>query len=199
MNIAIIYYSSTGANHQLSLWAESALKDTDHSVKRLAFAETAPPEAIKANEAWQKFRDTKAQDETEITLDDLEWADVLIFSIPTRYGNMPSQVQAFFDTTGGLWFEGKLANKVVTAFTSASNPHGGQETTLQALYKTMIHWGCIIIPPGYTSDKIFAAGGNPSGTSATVDMEGTIKDADNVKAAIEHQVKRTIELAEKLM
>ncbi|BBH23005.1 hypothetical protein Back11_43500 [Paenibacillus baekrokdamisoli] len=40
---------------------------------------------------------------------DIEWADAIIFSIPTRFGNMPSQMKQFLDTTGGLWFQGKTA------------------------------------------------------------------------------------------
>lgn len=199
IKVAVIYYSSTGANYKMSKWAASAAESAGAEVKRLTFKETAPQAAIDGNEAWKKFRQTEAKNETEVSLDDLEWADVLIFSIPTRYGNMPSQVQSFFDTTGGLWFQGKLANKVVTGITSAMNPHGGQESTLQSLYKTMIHWGCIIVPPGYTADAVFAAGGNPSGTSATVDQSGNIRDEEQVKAAIEHQIKRTIQIGEPLV
>lgn len=198
IKVAVIYYSSTGANYQMSKWATEAAESTGAQVKRLIFKETAPQAAIEGNEAWKKFRE-EAKDEKEVGLDDLEWADILVFSIPTRYGNMPSQVQSFFDTTGGLWFQGKLANKVVTGITSAMNPHGGQESTLQALYKTMIHWGCIIVPPGYTADEIFAAGGNPSGTSATVDQSGNIRDEEKVKAAIQHQVKRTIQIGTPLV
>ena len=48
------------------------------------------------------------------------------------------------DTTGGLWFNGKLVNKVVSAMTSAQNPHGGQEQTILSLYTTMYHWGAIV-------------------------------------------------------
>ncbi|WP_178075378.1 NAD(P)H-dependent oxidoreductase, partial [Pseudomonas sp. 2822-17] len=83
-------------------------------------------------------------DVPEVTLDDLEWADAFIFSTPTRFGNIPGQVKQFLDTTGGLWFNGKLANKVVSAMSSASNAHGGQEATILALYNTMHHWGAII-------------------------------------------------------
>ena len=39
-------------------------------------------------------------------------------------------MKQFIDTTGGLWFQGKLVNKVVAAFTSAQNTYGGQESTL---------------------------------------------------------------------
>ena len=58
---------------------------------RLIFKETAPKEAVEANEAWKKFRETEARNETEATLEELQWANCLIFSIPTCYGNLPSQ------------------------------------------------------------------------------------------------------------
>jgi NAD(P)H dehydrogenase (quinone) len=183
----------------MSTWAEDAAKKNGAETRRRIFPEIAPQEAIENNDAWKEFREDKGKSETVVSLDDLEWADVLIFSFPTRYGNMPSQVQAFLDTTGGLWASGKLINKIVTGFSSAMNPHGGQEGTVQALYKTAAHWGAIIIPAGYSDDAIFAAGGNPYGTSATIDQKGNIDNEDKIKAAVEHQVKRTIEIARKIV
>ena len=44
------------------------------------------------------------------------------------------QMKQFLDIQGGLWAQGKLANKVVSAMSSASNPHGGQEKPYIALY-----------------------------------------------------------------
>jgi multimeric flavodoxin WrbA len=35
----------------------------------------------------------------------------------------------FIDLQGGLWAQGKLINKVVSAISSTQNPHGGQEAT----------------------------------------------------------------------
>ncbi|WP_372918629.1 NAD(P)H-dependent oxidoreductase, partial [Salegentibacter sp.] len=144
---------------------------------------------IAQNKDWEKHVEA-AKDITEASLDDLEWADAIIFSIPTRYGNLPSQVQQFFDTTGGLWSQGKLANKVVSGMTSASNPHGGQETTLMSLYKTMIHWGAIVVSPGYTDKSLFESGGNPYGLSVTAGQD-TLDD--KIKKAVSHQVKRLVE------
>ncbi len=106
-------------------------------------------------------------------------------------------MKQFLDTTGGLWFNGKLMNKVVSAMTSAQNPHGGQEATILSLYTTMQHWGAIVVPPGYTDSVIFGSGGNPYGTSVTVDQNGKIaEDFSAVQAAVKHQVKRTITVAE---
>lgn len=192
LKLAIIYYSSTGTNYQLSKWAEEAAKEAGVSEVRLhKVKELAPKEAIEANKEWkQHLEETK--DVPEATMDDLEWADAYIFSAPTRYGNLPSQLKQFLDMTGGLWFSGKLMNKVVSGMTSAQNVHGGQETTLLSLYKTMFHWGAIVAAPGYTDKAIFAAGGNPYGVSVA-----TAKDElnQNTKAAVAHQVKRTLEIA----
>lgn len=127
-------------------------------------------------------------------MDDLDWADAYIFSVPTRFGNVPSQMKQFLDTAGGLWAEGKLANKVVSAMASAQNSHGGQEQTIHALYTTFMHWGAIIAAPGYTDPSIFASGGNPYGTSVTVDQDGNM--VEKVEDAVKHQARRTVQVAQ---
>jgi NAD(P)H dehydrogenase (quinone) len=192
VKLAIIYYSSTGTNYQLAKWAEEGAKQAGAEVKVVRIEETAPQEAINSNSAW-KANVEQTKDVPTATLDVLEWADAFIFSVPTRYGSIPSQAQSFIDTTGGLWFEGKLANKVVSAMTSAMNPHGGQESTIQAVYKTMYHWGAIVVAPGYSHQVTFAAGGNPYGTSVTVDQGGKMQE--NVEEAVKHQAKRTVMVA----
>jgi len=193
VKLAIIYYSSTGTNYKMAKWAEEGAKEIGAEVKVLKVPELAPQSAIEANPAWKAhLEETKGV--PEVTLDDLEWADAIIFSMPTRFGNLPSQMKQFLDTTGGLWFQGKLVNKVVSAMTSAQNPHGGQEQTILSLYTTMFHWGAIIAAPGYTDQSIFTAGGNPYGTSVSVDQDGKMKE--DVKEAVKHQAKRTVTVAQ---
>lgn len=193
VNVAIIYYSSTGTNHQLAKWAEEGAKTAGAEVKVLRVPETAPQSAIDSNEAWKKHLQ-ETSDVPEVSHADLEWADAIIFSVPTRFGNMPAQMKSFLDSTGGLWFNGKLVNKVVSAMTSAQNAHGGQEATILSLYTTMYHWGAIVAAPGYTDPVTFAAGGNPYGTSVSVDQNG--KMVEDVQAAVKHQAKRTVTIAE---
>ncbi|WP_394140256.1 NAD(P)H:quinone oxidoreductase [Cytobacillus oceanisediminis] len=193
VKLAVIYYSMGGTNYQLSKWAEEGAKEAGAEVKVLKVPELAPQSAIEGNPAWKATVEA-TKDVLEVTGDDLEWADAIIFSVPTRFGNMPSQMKQFLDTTGGLWAQGKLANKVVSAMTSAQNPHGGQEATILSLYTTMYHWGAIVATPGYTDPVIFGAGGNPYGTSVTVDQDG--KMIEDVEAAVKHQAKRTITVAE---
>ncbi len=195
---AIVYYSSGGTNYQLAQWAEQAAKETGGEVKLLKVPETAPQAAIDSNEGWKAHVEA-TKDVPEVTPTDLEWADAIIFSVPTRFGNIASQVQSFIDTTGGLWAQGKLANKAVSAMSSAQNPHGGQEATILSLYTTMYHWGAIVAAPGYTDAVTFGAGGNPYGTSVTVGQDGKIvEDEDAIKAAVQYQAKRTIQVADAL-
>lgn len=194
-NTAIVYYSSGGTNYQLAQWAAEAAKEMGSEVRVLKAAETAPQAAIDSNPAWKAHVEA-TKDVPEVKPDDLEWADAIIFSVPTRFGNMPGQMKNFLDTTGGLWAKGKLANKAVSAMSSAQNPHGGQEATILSLYTTMYHWGAIVAAPGYTDPVTFSAGGNPYGTSVTVGQDG--KMIEDVEAAVKHQAKRTVKVAEAL-
>ncbi|MDN4606294.1 NAD(P)H:quinone oxidoreductase [Sporosarcina highlanderae] len=193
VKVAVIFYSMGGTNYQLAKWAEAGAKEAGAEVKVLKVQELAPQSVIDSNEAW-KATVNATKDVPVATSEDLEWADAIIFSVPTRFGNMPSQMKQFLDIQGGLWASGKTVNKVVSAMTSAQNPHGGQEATLLSLYTSMMHWGAIIAAPGYTDPVLFGAGGNPYGTSVTVGQDG--KMIEDVQAAVRHQAKRTVTVAE---
>lgn len=193
VKLAVLFYSTYGTNHQMAEIAAEAARAAGAEVKLLRIAETAPEAVVKGQDAW-KAQVEKASAIPAATPEDMEWADAYLFSAPTRFGSAPSQLRAFIDTLGGQWFTGKLANKAVSAMTSAQNPHGGQEATILGLYTTFLHWGAIIAAPGYTDQSIFAAGGNPYGYSHT---HGQPLD-DNARAAIGHQAKRLVEIAAKL-
>ncbi|HZH72719.1 MAG TPA: NAD(P)H:quinone oxidoreductase [Mariniphaga sp.] len=195
---AVIYYSSTGNNYQMAQWAAEEAGREGNEVRIRKVKELAPESAIEQNPAWKKYVDA-SKDVKEASLDDLDWADVIVFSVPTRYGNMAAQMRQFMDSTGPLWSQGKLVNKVVTAMSSAMNLHGGQESTILSLYNTMYHWGAIVVTPGYTDQILYAAGGNPYGMSVTVDGEGNMKeDRDTVKKAVAWQVKRAMDIGRRV-
>lgn len=170
-NVAVIYYSSTGTNAATAQAIAEGAKAAGAEVRVRLVPELAPAAAIDSNPAWRAFVDSKA-DEPKASLDDLEWADAIVFGTPTRFGNVAAQLKQFIDTAGGLWFNGKLSNKVYAGFTSAMNAHGGQESTLLALYNSIYHFGGFIVTPGYTDPLVYASGGNPYGVSVTTGQEG---------------------------
>lgn len=163
-NVAVIYYSSTGNVYQLALGVAEGAEKAGAQVRLRRVPELAPDAAIDSNPAWRAHLEATA-DVPVATHDDLRWADAYAFGTPTRYGNISSQLKQFFDTTAGLWAAGELSDKPATGFTSAINRHGGNESTLLALYNTMYHWGAIVVTPGYTHQAFSAAGGNPYGTA----------------------------------
>ena len=77
-----------------------------------------------------------------------------------------AQLKQFIDTTGPLWANGALADKVYSGFTSTATSHGGQESTLLSLFTIFYHWGGVVVTPGYTDPSQFVAG-NPYGASHT--------------------------------
>ncbi|MEV7562574.1 NAD(P)H:quinone oxidoreductase [Streptomyces sp. NPDC048331] len=194
-NVAVIYYSSTGNVHTMArAAAESAAKAGAAEVRLLKVAELAPAAVVESNPAWAAHAAATA-DVPEATLADLEWADVVLFGTPTRYGLPAAQLKQFIDTTGGLWFQGKLVNKVVSSFTSTSTAHGGQESTLLALNNTFYHWGSIIVAPGFADPVQFdPANGNPYGASSVSGNNPNNVAEVNV-ASVEFQARRAVEIA----
>jgi NAD(P)H dehydrogenase (quinone) len=194
VRLAVIYYSTYGTNHALAEVAAEAAREAGAEVRVVKVRETAPEGVVNGQDAWRAHAEATAS-VPEASLDDMEWANAYLFSAPTRYGVSASQLRAFIDQLGPLWAAGKLSNKAASAMTSAQNAHGGQETTLLGLYTTLMHWGCILVPPGYTDPSIYAAGGNPYGTTVSATGQPLSEES---KAAIRHQARRLVEYAGKI-
>ncbi|WP_328345177.1 NAD(P)H:quinone oxidoreductase [Micromonospora sp. NBC_00421] len=165
VKVAVIYYSATGVTYQMAQAACEAAGEAGAEVHLRKVRELAPDEAIRSNAGWQAHR-LETQDVMEAEIDDLAWADVVIFGSPTRYGMIAAQLKQFIDTTGPLWANGALADKVYSGFTSTATSHGGQESTLLSLFTIFYHWGGVVVTPGYTDPSQFVAG-NPYGASHT--------------------------------
>ncbi|WP_187764622.1 NAD(P)H:quinone oxidoreductase [Saccharopolyspora spinosa] len=195
VKVSVIYYSATGTGTEIAntLVAEAEAAGAEVRLRRAP--ELAPDAAIDSNPAWRaNVEATKSI--PEATPEDVVWADAVLFGSPTRFGNIASQLKQFIDTLGGQWAQGQLADKVYSGFTSSSTAHGGQESTLLALYNTFHHFGGIVVAPGYTDGAKFADG-NPYGTSH-VDAQGANKIDDVTRAAAAVQAKRVVAVAQAL-
>lgn len=164
VRVAVIYYSATGNVYRLAEAVAEGATTAGADVRLRRAAELAPPAAIDANPAWRQHVDAIAEH-------------------PTRFGNVAAQLKQFLDQAGPLWMRGALADKAATSFASAINRHGGHESTLLALNNTLYHWGAIIVPVGYTNPLLYAAGGNPYGTSFVSGMHGDRPDIAILDAA----------------
>jgi len=173
--ILVAYYSATGSVYRLALAVAEGAREAGAEVRLRQVNEHAPEAAIAGNPDWSQHRDDTSGIEVA-TLDDLDWADGYAFGTPSRYGAPASQLKQFIDSASSLWHEGKLSDKPVTTFVSSAEQHGGQEATILSLNNVFYHWGCVIVPLGYTDDIVYAAGGNPYGTSWPAGFPSTMPD-----------------------
>jgi NAD(P)H dehydrogenase (quinone) len=196
VKLSIIYYSSTGTIHAMAERLQAAGEKAGAEVRLRQVPELAPDEAIASNAAWSQHFD-RTKNEPKATADDLVWADAVLFGTPTRYGNVASQLKQFLDSLGPQWSQGLLANKAYAGFTASMTAHGGQESTLLALYNTIYHFGGIVVAPGYT-DPLKFADGNPYGVSHVTGGSNDAPLTDTEFNALDHLAQRIVSVGGKL-
>ncbi|MEV0237923.1 NAD(P)H:quinone oxidoreductase [Nonomuraea sp. NPDC050786] len=197
VKVAVIYYSATGTVHALAQAVAEGAASAGAGVRLRRVAELAPDSAIAQNPLWRRHVDATTSID-EAVIEDLAWADAFAFGTPTRFGAPAAQLKQFIDQAGGLWREGGLADKPVTAFTSATNRHGGNEATILSLSNVFYHWGALIVPPGFTDPVVYAAGGNPYGASYAGPPTADGPDAAALRAA-RYQGRRLAEITIRLV
>jgi NAD(P)H dehydrogenase (quinone) len=183
--LSIIYYSQTGT--------------LDTMARRLAATAESLGAEVRLRAVGREGDDASATGDrpAQPTVDDVVWADVVLFGSPTRFGNVAGRLKVFIDTLGGPWSRGELADKVYAGFTSTQTLHGGQETTLLALYNTFHHFGGLIVSPGYTAGSKFVDG-NPYGVSHVTGPTNDIPVDDVTNTALDHMVERAINISRRL-
>jgi NAD(P)H dehydrogenase (quinone) len=196
LRVSIIYYSSTGTIHAMAQRLHEMALKAGALVRQRQVQELVSFETIATNPTWRQHVE-QTGDEPRATAEDIVWADVVLLGTPTRYGNVASQLKHFLDSLGPQWTQGQLADKVYVGFTAAQTDHGGQESTLLALYNTIHHFGGIVVAPGYTDTNKFVDG-NPYGVSHAT---GPTNDAPLTAVehtALDHLVTRAITVAAQL-
>jgi NAD(P)H dehydrogenase (quinone) len=193
VNIAVIYYSSTGTIHRIATEITETAEKAGANVRLRKAAELAPRSSIDTKPAWAAHI-AETTDIPVVTADDVMWADGIAIGSPSRFGAVAGQLKMFLDSLGPLWIRGELANKAYTAFTSGSTNHGGMETTLVAIYNMVYHFGGVVVPPGY-SDPIKFVDGNPYGTSHVLGQD-LAPVGEVTLGAARAQAKRLVRIAQ---
>jgi NAD(P)H dehydrogenase (quinone) len=180
--VAIVYYSAQGHTHQIAEAVAEGAKSvpgTTVEVHRIADAD------IQNGRFGNKA-----------LLDRLGTADAIIFGTPTYMGGVASQVKAFIDATGGIWFAQGWRDKVAAGFTHSQGLSGDKLNTLNGLYINALQHGMIWVgtganPEGSTPDK-FNRISSFSGVMAQTDYGQEKVNEGDVKTA-KHLGKRVAE------
>lgn len=193
-NILVVFYSRDGAVEALAKAVGEGARAAGAEVRLRRVHDIVPPEVMAKVPGWEERSKRMMAEYGAPTLADVEWADGVIFGTPTRFGNSSAELKAFIDSLGSLWFQGKLNGKAGSAFTSTAGPHGGNETTVVSLFMPMAHLGFIIVPTGYTHEKVVQGHGTPYGASSVSGQNSTPPTADDIAVA-KHQGERVAKVA----
>ncbi|WP_061934610.1 NAD(P)H:quinone oxidoreductase [Aureimonas sp. AU22] len=195
--VLVLYYSSYGHIETMAKAVAEGAREGGAEVDIKRVPETAPAEVVKA--AGFKAN----HDFPEAQPDELAQYDAIIVGVPTRYGNMASQMASFWDRTGGLWAQGKLIGKVGGAFSSSATQHGGNEATILSVHKTLLHHGLVIVGLPYSfqgqmaSDQI--VGGSPYGATTIANGDGSRQPSPIELDGARFQGRHIAEIATKLV
>jgi NAD(P)H dehydrogenase (quinone) len=194
--VLIAFYSRSGVTEALANAVADGARAAGAEVRLRRAREVVSPEVMANAPDWAEqaaAMNAKYEAPTEA---DAEWADAIIFGTPTRFGSVSSELKAYIDSLGGLWFQGKLNGKAGSVFGSSSTPHGGNESTLISLYNPMAHLGFIIVPLGYADPAMFRAG-TPYGASSVSANRALPPTADDIEVA-QFQGRRVAQVADAL-
>lgn len=195
--ILVLYYSSYGHIAKMADAVAEGITAAGHEAVVRYVPETAPADVAKA--AGFQVRSDHGPIEGP---DALAEFDGIVLGCPTRFGRMASQMAAFWDTCGGLWFRGALIGKVTGVFTSTAAQHGGQETTLFSMITNLLHFGCTIVglDYGFTAqngvDEV--KGGAPYGATTIADNDGSRQPSQTDLDGARYLGRRVAETAAKL-
>lgn len=195
-NVLIVFYSRDGSTEKLALAVAEGARAEGAEVRLRRVREIVPPEVMAKAKGWAENSARMQKEYPAPSEEDALWADAIVLGTPTRFGNASAELKAYIDSLGGLWFQGKLAGKAASAFTSTGTPHGGNETTIVSLYIPLAHLGFIIVPTGYADPSVFKAG-TPYGASHVAGNPPTPPNEDDLAVA-RFQGKRVTQVATKL-
>ena len=196
INVLIAFYSRTGVTEALARGVAEGAQAEGAEVRLRRAREIVGRDVMAKAAGWAENADRMNAAYEAPSEADAEWADAVVFGTPTRFGAVSSELKAYIDSLGGLWFQGKLNGKAGSAFTSTSTLHGGNESTSISLYNPMAHLGFIIVPLGYADPSMFQAG-TPYGASAVSGQNSTPPSADDLAVA-RYQGRRVTQVAKAL-
>lgn len=182
--VAVIVHSLAGSTMTLARAVGEGAAEVDGAEVRLRRVTDLVPDAQLAENPrfGQLFTDRVAATPTASS-EDLEWADAILLGCGTRFGGMSAAMRAFLEQAAGLWMTGALAGKVAGVFSAASTPHGGMEKTAHDLLTALMHFGVVIVPPGYNDPVMFRAASPYGAVAQAGGPSGLLPSDDELEAA----------------
>ena len=195
--ILVLYHSTYGHIEAMAEAIAEGAREVEGAVVDIKRVPETVPEELAKSSGYKL--DQKAP---IAVIDDLKDYDAIILGAGTRFGSAASQMRAFLDQAGGLWFTGALLGKVGGAFTASATQHGGQETTFQGLHNFFMHHGMPVVGLPYAYQAMMTLdtveGGSPYGATTITSGDGSRMPSEIELGGAKFQGRHIAQIAKKL-
>lgn len=201
VRVQIIFYSMHGHVYRMAEAVAAGAREVQGADVSLYQVPELLPDGVLEKMGAQQTK--KAFAHVPIAkVEHLPEADAIIFGVPTRFGNVVTQIQSFMDATGKLWQTGALIGKVGSVFVSTATQHGGHETTIRSLHTELFHQGMVVVGVPYSCPELSnmneISGGSPYGAGTLAGPKGERQPSENELKIARFQGKHVAQIAAKL-
>lgn len=145
MKVAIVFHSVCGNTYLMAKAFGEGMSSLGQDVR--IYRVNDPDWALKAGTPEKAEEHLASMMKLPVaTPEALLDVDFVILGSPTYFGNVTAEMKTFMDSTGGLWFHGKMIGKKCAAFASAGNTEGGGVLCLQAIHTYAKYMGMLAYP-----------------------------------------------------
>jgi NAD(P)H dehydrogenase (quinone) len=144
MNVLVVFYSRTGRTERLALAAAVGAVQARANIRLRWLREAADDQTIEAVPGWKENRERMEKEYIAPREVDAAWADALILGTC----GVPPELKDYLGSLDVLRSEGKLGDKIGTAFSSLSN------ADCAPLSASLLQLGLIMVPSGSNADAI---------------------------------------------
>ena len=190
----VVFYSRDGSTEALAQAIAAGAEAEGAEVRIRRARELVSEDVMALAPSWSENAARMNARYPAPTAEDAEWSEAIVFGSPTRFGGAASELRAWMETLGALWFGKKLMNKVGSVFTSVSSAHGGLETTVLGLYPALAHFDMLVVPQGYGHPAAMHAGSPYGVGSISAGSERRMPTDDDLSLA-SYQGQRVAKIA----
>jgi len=104
--ILIAFYSRGGSTEALAQAVAEGATAAGAEVRLRRARELVGPEVMAHAPGWAEAAARMNGAYAAPTPEDADWADAIVFGTPTRFGSPSSELRAYIEQLGGLWFQG---------------------------------------------------------------------------------------------
>jgi NAD(P)H dehydrogenase (quinone) len=146
--VTVIWESESDPTvYRLAMAAAAGAWDAGAEVRVRRVGQVTPPDDARSRPDWGDIL-CDGEEIPHASLDDLEWADVVLFGTSAPDGAVLGSLKDFIRSAVPLKKAGKLASKVYGVFTGLPAHRDRGETRLLSLPDVFDLWGGVVVTPG---------------------------------------------------